>query len=287
MSQQFKSLGAMPGLAPLPVVFLSTSGPAPGLPESAKATGEQDPPNPAYIHDVTTVAWGGVVNSKPPYLSVALKPERLAWQLLKQNPQCWISLADRSLLQSLDYCGVRSGRDCDKFADCGLNKGFVDDCPTPYLADSPLVIRAEAEKSLLLGSHEVFLLRVVEVLAATRLLDAKGALHMERAELLAYVHGTYVGLDRVLGFFGFSLASAAVYQRRMAQYRGHSGEGIGESGMALPDRGGNTVPAGRSCRYTSPTKGPKSRRQGKNEGYQRGGAGSRQSGKLNKRGRDR
>ncbi|MDD4368420.1 MAG: flavin reductase family protein [Oscillospiraceae bacterium] len=286
MSEQFKSLGQMPGLAPLPVVFLSTSGLRPGRLESGQNTGKQDSPDPVYIHDVTTVAWGGVVNSKPPYLSVALKPERLAWQLLKQNPQCWISLADRSLLKSLDYCGVRSGRDCDKFTDCGLTKGFVEGCPTPYLADSPLVIRAEAEKSLLLGSHEVFLLRVVEVLAATRLLDASGALHMERAELLAYVHGTYVGLDQVLGFFGFSLASESVYQRRMAQYRRYSGEAAGKSGLGLPERG-RVQPAGQTPEYQPSTRGLKSRRQGKNADYKRSGTGLRQNGRPKQRGRER
>ena len=112
-----------------------------------------------------------------------------------------------------DFCGVRSGREVDKFRECGLTpgKGQVLDCPT--IEESPVSLECRVKQILELGSHDLFLAEVVCVQAEDRLLDEKGRFHMEDAKLAAYSHGTYYGLGTALGTFGFSVKKTGKKQR--------------------------------------------------------------------------
>lgn len=198
------TLGAGTALAPTPVVMISTH----GTTESGEVR-----------DNLAAVAWTGIVCSKPPQISVSLRPSRLSYAFLKKNPYFAVNLVDKKLTETCDWTGVVSGRDHDKFKARQLDSF---DCPEGKIkavADSPLVLFCKAKQAIPLGSHELFIADILNVYAREDLVDQKAALHLERAELVAYAHGAYFSLDRALGFFGYSVAREDVKKRRLSALR--------------------------------------------------------------------
>lgn len=185
-------------LAPVPVVLVSCQGTGAG--------------NPNLI----TLAWAGTICSDPPMVSISIRPSRLSHQLVKESGEFVINLVNEPLLKATDFCGVRSGRDVDKFEACSLHPMPIDGMThAPAVAESPLSLACKVRSVQSLGSHDVFLAEIITVIADQSLMDANGKLNLNKAGLVAYTHGEYRALGRMLGFFGYSVASPEVLARRI------------------------------------------------------------------------
>ena len=171
---------------------------------------------PGERPNIITVAWAGTVCSDPSMLSISVRKERFSHHILLESGEFAVNLVGRDQLQAADYCGVRSGRDVDKFADCGLTavpaQGL--DC-APAIAQCPLYLACKTQQVIELGSHDLFIARIVGMGVREELLDEKGKIDLRRAGLTAYSHGVYYALGDAMGFFGYSVAAPEVRKRRM------------------------------------------------------------------------
>lgn len=155
--------------------------------------------------NLITVAWAGTVCSDPPMLSISLRPERYSFGIIEATGEFVVNLTSPAQARAVDWCGVVSGRDLDKFAGAGLTPGAALKLRCPIVRECPLNIECRIESSRKLGTHALFLAEVVAVQASSALIDAKGRLCLEKAGLLAFAHGEYFALGRRLGRFGFSV----------------------------------------------------------------------------------
>lgn len=168
--------------------------------------------------NVFTAAWCGTVCSKPPMISLGIKPERYSYGLIKESGECVLNMTGKNLVRAADYCGVKSGRDTDKFADMRLTP--VKTCVSaPAIEESPLNIPCRVKEIIHLGSHDMFLLEVMDVALREDLFFGE-APSMAKAQLVSYAHGEYFLMGEKLGFFGFSVASKDVLSRRMPKSGG-------------------------------------------------------------------
>ena len=155
--------------------------------------------------NIITVAWTGTVNYEQPMTYVYVRPERYSYGLIKETGEFVINLTTDRLVWNADFCGVKSGRDVDKFALPGLTAIAASEVSAPMIEESPVNIECRVERSMLLGSHEMFLAKIIAVNVSEKLLDAKGVLHLEKAGLAATAHGKYFTLGRQVGSFGYSV----------------------------------------------------------------------------------
>jgi flavin reductase (DIM6/NTAB) family NADH-FMN oxidoreductase RutF len=176
-------------LAPVPAVLVACGG-----------AGEWKP-------NLITIAWAGIVCSKPPMVSIAVRPERYSYAIIKATGEFSINLPTPKMVKNVDWCGVVSGRDHDKFAATGLTPMPGSKISVPIVAECPLALECKVTKMLELGVHHLFLAEVVAVQASEHLIDADGRFDLERDGLLAFVHGHYYSLGECLGHFGFSIRS--------------------------------------------------------------------------------
>ena len=195
----FTSLTPGALLCPVPAVMVSCAS-------------EKDRPN------IITIAWAGTVCSQPPMVSVAVRKERFSHHILMDSGEFVVNLGGEGQLRAMDYCGVKSGRDEDKFAACGLKQTKVAELQyAPAIAECPLYLACKTEQVLELGSHDLFLGRIVGMGVQEELLDANGRIDLQKAKLVAYSHGVYQSLGPALGFFGYSVAAPEVLERRMKE----------------------------------------------------------------------
>lgn len=169
------------------------------LPPTLVTCGSVDNPN------ILTIAWTGILNTRPPVTYISIRPERYSYDIIKKNGEFVINLATEKLVRAVDYCGVKSGKNTNKLSDMGLtvDKGFT--VNAPILEQSPVSIECKVREIVPLGSHDMFIADITAVDAATELLDKDGRLALENAGLLAYSHGSYFSLGKKLGNFGFSV----------------------------------------------------------------------------------
>ena len=194
------NLGKTTLLAPLPVVMVSCRG----------TEGVYDKSN------IFTAAWAGVVCTQPPCVSVSIRPSRFSYEQILQSGEFAVNLVNEPLLRSCDYCGVKSGRDIDKFAECKLDAATFEEMPRlPVIRSAPAALLCKVVSKTILGSHTQFIGEVTAVKVQDVLVDSSGRVCLERAELVAYSHGDYVSLGKKLGFFGYSVASEKALERRM------------------------------------------------------------------------
>ena len=204
MPNAFRAIGPTTLLAPVPAVMLSCRGTEPGF--------DRD--------NLITVAWAGIVNSDPPMLSVSIRPSRHSYAQIVQSGVFCLNLVSRDMCRAADFCGVRSGRDVDKFRETGLHARTVEGFDAPAIGEAPAFLCCRVQQRIPLGSHELFLCAIEQVYARDDLFDADGSLHLERADLVAYAHGEYHPLrPRAEGFFGYSVAHPEVLARRLGQKR--------------------------------------------------------------------
>lgn len=156
--------------------------------------------------NIITVAWAGTVCTNPPMLSISVRPERYSYAMLRDTGEFVVNLVGRNLARACDWCGVKSGRNVDKWKDMGLTPlpsetlGFA-----PGIEQAPVNIECKVRDVLELGSHHLFLAEVSAVRVDEGLIDESGKLRLDRANLVAYSHGEYFDLGRRLGTFGYSV----------------------------------------------------------------------------------
>ncbi len=176
--------GAM--LAPVPAVMVSVGD------ESEK--------------NIITVAWCGTLCTIPPKTYISVRPSRHSYEIIKRTGEFVINLVPASLAKTADFCGIYTGAKVDKFEKCSLTAVPCEGVSAPAIDECPVSIACRVSDTVPLGSHDMFIVDVVSVEAAEELFDKAGALHLERAELCAYVHGAYFNLGKEIGKFGFSAA---------------------------------------------------------------------------------
>ena len=200
MSDQFVHLKPGTLLAPVPAVMVSCALPG-GKP------------------NIVTIAWAGTVNSEPPMCSISVRKERFSHGIISSSGEFVINLCGQDTLKALDFCGVKSGRDVDKFSACALTKAAVPGFSAPAVGECPLYLACRVANVMDLGSHDMFLGRIEQVGVKPELLDEAGRIDFSKARLVAYNHGNYYALGQALGFFGYSVAAPDVLGRRMKQLR--------------------------------------------------------------------
>ena len=155
--------------------------------------------------NLMTAAWAGTICSDPVMVSVSIRKERFSHDIIENTGEFTISLTTTGLARATDFCGVRSGRDIDKFKEMKLTKLESAVIGAPGVAESPVVMECRVEQIVRLGSHDMFIAKVVNVSVDERFLDGKGRLELEKADLIAYSHGEYFALGKKIGSFGYSV----------------------------------------------------------------------------------
>ena len=155
--------------------------------------------------NIITVAWAGTVCSDPAMVSISVRKERYSHDIIKETGEFVINLTTRKLARATDYCGVKSGRDVDKFADMHLTAVPSVKIEAPAIAESPVNIECKVKEIIPLGTHDMFLAEVVSVQVSDEYLDETGKFHFDRAKPICYSHGAYYGLGRKIGTFGYSV----------------------------------------------------------------------------------
>jgi flavin reductase (DIM6/NTAB) family NADH-FMN oxidoreductase RutF len=161
--------------------------------------------SPNHKANIITIAWAGTVCSSPAMVSISIRKERYSYDIIKESGEFTINLVTKELVKKADYCGVRSGRDVDKFNELGLTNSPGRRVSAPSIAESPVNIECIVKQIIPLGTHDMFLAEVAGVTVDPRLLDEKGRFHLNKSGLIVYSHGEYYALGELLGKFGFSV----------------------------------------------------------------------------------
>ena len=165
-------------------------------------------------YNMLTVAWTGTVCSDPPMCYISVRPERHSYPVIRRTGEFVINLTTTAMARATDWCGVRSGRDFDKFAECGLTPLPAEKVAAPVIAESPVSIECRVKQTVPLGSHDMFIAEVVNVQVDESLVDPQsGKFDLARAGLIAYSHGEYFELGRMIGYFGWSVRRRKVIKR--------------------------------------------------------------------------
>lgn len=155
--------------------------------------------------NLLTVAWTGTICTNPPMVSISVRPERFSYPMIRKSGEFVINLTTKKLTRAVDYCGVRSGRDTDKWKDCHLTPAPAETVSCPLVAEAPVNIECQVTEVKELGSHHMFLAKVTAVHVDDAYMDEKNTFHLNDSELIAYSHGTYFTLGEALGSFGYSI----------------------------------------------------------------------------------
>ncbi|MPM19652.1 Flavoredoxin [bioreactor metagenome] len=157
-------------------------------------------------YNILTVSWLGTICTNPPMYYISVRPERHSYEIIKRNMEFVINLTTEELAHATDWCGVRSGKDYNKFHETGLTPGKAFAVSAPVIEESPLCIECRVKEIISLGSHDMFISDVVNVQADEKYFDPEtGKFDMQNAKLLAYSHGNYYGLGEHIGKFGWSV----------------------------------------------------------------------------------
>ncbi len=159
--------------------------------------------------NIITVAWTGTINSDPAMTYVSIRPSRHSYEIIKNSGEFVINLVTERLAYACDYCGVKSGRDIDKFAEMHLTAQKGERVDAPIIVESPVNIECRVTQILPLGTHDMFLAEVVSVSVSEEYLDETGKFHFDRTKPICYSHGAYYGLGKQLGTFGYSVRKKA------------------------------------------------------------------------------
>lgn len=156
--------------------------------------------------NVFTVAWTGTACTKPPMVTISIRKERLSYDYIKESGEFAINLPSKNLVKEVDFCGVRSGKDVDKIKHFNFSLSEGKETNVPLIDDCPVSLECRVREIIELGSHDLFLADILSVHVDEDLIDEKGKIHYEEANLLSYCHGEYYSLPKKsLGKFGFSV----------------------------------------------------------------------------------
>ncbi len=154
--------------------------------------------------NIITAAWCGIMCSDPPKTYVSVRPSRYSYEIIKEKRELAINLTTEQLVRACDYCGIKSGKDVDKFEKTHLTKEKGQAVSCPIIKESPLSLECKVSEIIPMGSHDVFICDIVATDVDDSLVDGTGKLHLEKAGLITYSHGKYYKLGKELGSIGFS-----------------------------------------------------------------------------------
>jgi flavin reductase (DIM6/NTAB) family NADH-FMN oxidoreductase RutF len=157
-------------------------------------------------YNIITIAWTGIVNTNPPMCYISVRKSRHSHALIKEAGGFVINLTNKDIVKATDWCGVRSGKDYDKFKEMKLTAIPADIVNAPMIAESPINLECKIHSITELGSHDMFLAEIVSVHGDSQYIDKEtGEFHLAAAELITYSHGKYYSVAKKLGKFGFSV----------------------------------------------------------------------------------
>ena len=189
-----------PLTAPLPTVMVSC--------------GDMDNSN------ILTVAWTGIINSHPPMTYISVRKQRFSHDIIAERGEFVINLTSAELAKAMDYCGVKSGRNADKFAETGLTREAGDEVSAPMIAESPVNIECKVTEVREFPSHDMFIAEIVALHVDEKFVDEEGAYDYGAMDLVAFNHGKYYRLrPQELGFFGYSIMKPKTAKRKRAEKR--------------------------------------------------------------------
>ena len=180
--------------------------PLPAVMVSCRRPGEK--PN------IITIAWTGTVCSDPAMVSISVRPDRYSYDIIKETGEFVINLIDKNLVRSMDYCGVKSGRNIDKFRECSITAVDSVSVSAPSIGESPVCIECKVSQIIKLGSHDMFIANVTGVTVDDKYMDEKGRFHLNDAGLIAYSHGEYFELGKSRGKFGYSVQKKKTQKKK-------------------------------------------------------------------------
>lgn len=162
--------------------------------------------------NIITIAWAGTVCTNPPMVSISVRPERYSYPILQETGEFVINLATKELAYAVDYCGVKSGREVDKFKVLKLTPLKADKVKAPMIGESPVNIECKVRQVMPLGSHHMFLAEVAAVHVEDQYMDEKRKFHLEAAEPIVYSHGAYFACGEQVGTFGYSVKKQSYHK---------------------------------------------------------------------------
>lgn len=174
---------------------------------------------PGEKPNIITLAWVGTVCSDPAMVSVSIRPERYSYDIIRETGEFVINLTTEALLFATDYCGVKSGRDVDKYKEMHLTPLPSEKISAPGIAESPVCIECKVKNELELGSHTMFVAEVVGITVDESYLEENGRFALNERGLITYSHGTYFALGKPLGTFGYSVKKAKNGKKKTARKR--------------------------------------------------------------------
>jgi len=157
------------------------------------------------VPNIITIAWAGTICSSPAMVSISVRPERYSYDIIKETGEFVINLVNDKLVYAADYCGVKSGREVDKYKEMKLTAYPSQMIKAPGIQESPVNIECRVTEIKQLGSHDMFLAEVVSVSVDENYMDEKGKFHLNDTGLVTYSHGEYFELGKKLGSFGYSV----------------------------------------------------------------------------------
>ena len=155
--------------------------------------------------NIMTVAWTGILNTNPAIVYISVRPERYSYNLIKESGEFVINLTTENLAYATDWCGVRSGKDYDKFKEMKLTKEKAKHVKCPIIKESPVAVECRVIDVKEYGSHHTFVAEVLSIDADDQYIDEKGAFDISKCNLIAYANGGYYSLDKKIGKFGYSV----------------------------------------------------------------------------------
>lgn len=193
-------------LYPLPAVMVSCQYPNEHDPDCLKPELQGKP-------NIITVAWAGTICTNPPMLSISVRPERYSYHMIEKSGEFVVNLTTETLVRATDYCGVRSGREVDKFKEMHLTPLPSREVSVPGIAESPVNIECRVHEIKELGSHNMIIADVVAVTIDDEYMDEKGKFHLNSTGLVTYSHGEYFLLGKKLGAFGYSVKKTSTAKK--------------------------------------------------------------------------
>jgi len=180
------------------------------LPPALISSGTIKKPN------VMTAAWTGIIASDPVITYVSIRPSRYSHEIISQTKEFVINVPNLPLLKATDFCGVKSGRNTDKFKACDLTPERCDFIKAPQIKEAPISLECKVLSVQTYGTHDMFLAEVLAVHVDDQYVNDKGALNLQKANLIAYAHGFYFALGKKLSKFGFSVEKKKTIKKRRA-----------------------------------------------------------------------
>lgn len=168
--------------------------------------------------NVITIAWTGILNSQPPKTYISVRPERFSYEMIDSNGVFTINLPTEDMVRQLDLCGVKSGKNEDKFKLCGFEKENCFEIDSVSIAQCPVTLECKVTDKIHLGSHDMFIADILCVSVDEKYVK-DGKLCLDKCKLVAYSHGEYFALGKKIGSFGFSVTKKSTIKRKARQKR--------------------------------------------------------------------